>query len=441
MTPQTLTRGMRIFLLVWLGLLISSIGTGLTNFALGVWVYQQTGSVTKFALIALFSALPGALILPLSGALSDRWDRRLTMILSLSGAAVITIIGALLLRTGQLAVWQIYVGVTIRGLFASLLLPAFFATTTLLVPKQHFGRSSGMFQAVLASAQVISPLLAAILIAHLPLQGILAIDFGSYLFALIILLFITIPKPAPSTEGKRGSLLREMISGWTYVQQRLGLLALLFYFATVNLVLGSTMILFTPMILSFASAKVLGTILSISGIGFLCGSFIMSVWGGPKSRVHGVLGFGFVFGLCSLLVCLRPSAILIAIGAFGMYLVLPVVNGCSHAIWQSKIAPDLQGRVFAIRRMIGASTLPIAYLIAGPLADRVFEPLVNNTHFGTIAEVLTGKGPGRGIGLMFIAAGIVIMLAQLGGYLYSPLRRVEFDLPDAVPDMVFTRSR
>ncbi|MFL6332856.1 MAG: MFS transporter [Pyrinomonadaceae bacterium] len=440
MALRIATRGIHVFTLIWLGQLFSTIGTGLTNFAVGIWVYQRTGSATQFALIVLFGGLPSGLILPLAGALTDRWDRRTTMILSHSGAALTTLAAAVLLSAGRLEVWHVYVGVTLRGIFSAFLNPALLASTTLLVPQRHFGRASGMLQSVQASSQVVSPLLAAILLGRIQLRGILVIDFVSYLAAITPLLLVSIPSPERAAGSKTGggSLLREIAYGWTYIRERHGLLALLVYFAAVNFVLGSTVVLFTPMILSFTSAEVLGTILSVSGIGFLCGSLVMSVWGGPKNRVGGVLGFGFAFGLCCVLVGLRPSAMQVAAGAFGMYFALPFVNGCSQAIWQSKIPPDVQGRVFAIRRIIVASTLPVAYLIAGPLADRVFEPLVRSEYLTRIIQADIGQGPGRGIGLMFIFAGVLTMLAQLCGYLYDPLRRVEDDLPDAVPSVILT---
>ena len=145
-------------------------------------------------------------------------------------------------------------------------------------------------------------------------------------------------------------------------------------------------------------------------------------------------GFGTLFGVCSILIGLQPSAVLIAIGAFGMYFFLPIVNGCTEALWQTKTPADVQGRVFAIRRLIGASTVPAGYLIGGQLADKVFEPLTRSGGLSTMA------GAGRGIGLMFIIGGILIMLAQLVAFLYTPLRRVEEDLPDAIVELSPSRA-
>ncbi|HEX8650845.1 MAG TPA: MFS transporter [Pyrinomonadaceae bacterium] len=435
--------GHRAFAFICLGQLVSAIGTGLTNFALGVWVYQQTGSATKFALVALFSTVPGGLILMLAGVLIDRWNRRWTMILSNTGAGLTTLAATVLLFSGRLEVWHIYLGVSVRSAFIALLEPALAASTTLLVRKQHLGRASGMVQSTRASAQVVSPLLAGILMGTIQLQGVLLLDFASYLFALSTLLLVHIPMPesasAGKTGGKKGSLMREATYGWTYIKERPGLLALLIYFAAVNLVVSVAYILFTPMILSFADAKALGIILSTAGAGFLGGSVLMMFWGGPKVRVHGILGFGFMFGLCCVLIGLKASVPLIAVAALTMFFVLPVINGCSQAIWQCKTPMEVQGRVFAMRRLVATSTIPIALLIAGPLADKIFEPLIAGPLSANIGQII-GNTPGRGIGLMFVVAGILTLLIQLGGYLYPHLRQVEDELPDAIPDMVLTRT-
>lgn len=439
MTYPPITRGIPAFTSIWLGQLISGIGSGLTNFSLGVWVFQQTGSVTQFTLIALFSTLPGVVTLPLAGAVVDRWDRRRLMLFSNTGAALTTLAAAVLLFNGQLEVWHIYVGVAVRTVFSSFLSPAFSASTTLLVPKEHFGRTSGLVQANQASTQIIAPLLGGLLIASIKLRGVLLVDFVSYLAALASLLLVRIPAPTKAAGAvARGSLSHEAKYGLTFIRERRGLLALLIYFAAVNTIIASTTILFTPMVLGFSSPKVLGTILSVAGIGFLGGSVLMSVWGGPVDRLRGVLGFGALFGICSVIIGLTPTAAVVGIGTFGMYFVLPIINGCSQAIWQTKTPPDVQGRVFAVRRMIGASTVPFSYFIAGPLADKVFTPMLDGP-FKSLTRVI-GDGPGRGIGLMFIVGGISIALAQIGGYLYSPLRRVEADLPDALTDAALSRA-
>jgi DHA3 family macrolide efflux protein-like MFS transporter len=191
--------------------------------------------------------------------------------------------------------------------------------------------------------------------------------------------------------------------------------------------------LIVPMILGFTTADVLGVIITIAGGGMLLGSLAMSAWGGPQRRIDGVLRFELLSGLCFLLIGLRPSAWLVAMGAFVAHLTIAIVYGSNQAIWQSKVPPDVQGRVFATQQMIARSAAPLAYLVAGPLADKLFEPLLalDGPLAASIGPII-GVGPGRGIGLLFIVMGILKVVATLGGYLYPRLRLVEDEPPDAI---------
>ncbi len=428
-------RGMKTFTLIWTGQLVSLIGSGLTSFALGVWVYQTTGSATQYALIPLFFTLPNLLLSPLAGALVDRWDRRWVMILSDTGAALTTLTIALLLRAGQLQVWHIYLAVGVGSAFSVFQWPAYSAATTLLVAKKHYGRASGMVQLGQAIGHIISPVLAGLLVVKIQVWGVILLDFATFLFAVITLLFVHVPRPETTAEGEesKGTLLREAAYGWTYLIVRPGLMGMLILFATLNFLMGFTNALFTPMILAFTSADVLGTVLSIAGSGMLVGGLVMSIWGGSKRRIRGLLGFLMLAGLSIVAIGLRPSVPLIAAASFGFFFCIPIVSGSSQAIWQSKVAPDVQGRVFSVRSMIATSATPLAYILAGPLADRVFEPLlaVGGPLAGSVGRII-GAGPGRGIGLIFILMGVFNMLATAVGYLYPRIRLVEDELPDAI---------
>lgn len=427
------------FGLLWFGQLISIIGSGLSGFVLGVWVFQQTGSTTLYAMSAVFGSLPNILLLPFAGALVDRWDRRRTMICCNLAASFCTLAAALLLYAGRLQLWHVYVVITLLSIISTFMGLVYSTVITLLVPKQHLGRSSGMTYTAQAASQVLPPLIAGALVATIDIQGIILIDYVSYLFAIATVLLVHIPLPQASeaAPARRQALLRDATYGWNYVKMRPGLLALMLYFASVNFVVGLARILFYPMILSFTTTGVLGTILSVAGLGFLAGGVTMSVWGGPKRRVRGLLGFGLLFGVSVLLTGVSSSVILITVAAFCMHFFIPLVNGCSQAIWLSKTPSDVQGRVFAIRWMVGLSTSPIAYLLAGPLADRVFGPLLAAS---PQLQRVVGAGPGRGIGLMFVAAGVLTILAQFLGYFYPRLRLVEDEVSDAVGDAVVSKA-
>ncbi len=222
---------------------------------------------------------------------------------------------------------------------------------------------------------------------------------------------------------------------WLALHRSPAWLGLLIFFVATNFTMGIVELLITPLVLSFASATTLGLVLSIAGCGMLVGTLVMSAWGGPKRRVYGVLGFTLLQGLLLFLGGLRPNVPLVTAAAFVYLFSSPIIFGSSQAIWQSKVEPDVQGRVFAARAMIAWSALPFAYLSSGPLVDHVFEPLLvpGGPLAGSLGQLI-GVGPGRGIGLLFIVLGILSVLATVGGYLYPRLRLVEDELPDAVGD-------
>lgn len=435
--PQPIVaRGMRTFVIIWVGQLVSILGSSLSSFALGVWVYQRSGSVTQFALVSFFFALPGLLVAPLAGAIVDRADRRWIMILSDTCSALITLAIALLLLAGRLEVWHIYLATIGASVIMAFQGPAHAASTPLIVPEAQLGRANGMAQIGGAISQIAAPVLAGALLALIQIQGIFVIDFVTFLFAVTTLLVVRIPRPPVSAEGAvaHGSLLREAAYGWTYLAKRPGLVGLLLLFAIANFLLSTVVVLVTPLILSVAGPVILGTVLSVGGVGMLLGSIVMSVWGGPKRRIYGVLGFMFLGGLFIALSGVRAWVPLFIAAAFGFLFTLPITNGCTMSIWQTKVAPDVQGRVFAVSDMVGGFTRPISFLIAGPLVDRVFEPLLapGGALAGSVGQLI-GVGPGRGIGLLFIVMGGLLMLVSAAGYLYPRIKHLDSELPNMIP--------
>ncbi len=423
---------------MWLGQTASAFGTGLTQFALGVYVYQLTGSVTQLALILFATSLPGLVLLPVVGALVDRWDRRRAMILSDAGAAVCTLAIAILVYLDLLEVWHVYVILGIASVFQAFQWPAFSAATTLLVRKKQLGRVAGVRQLGAGTAEISAPLVAALLLDGIGLAGVIFIDVATFLFALTTLLIVRVPAPpksnAPQAKGAKPSLLNEAKSGWQYLRLRPELFRLLALAAGVNLAIGNIQVLITPLALSFTTATGLGTIMTVGSAGFLVGGLVMSTWGGPKRRMSAILGVLFLQGPVLLLASWAEVPALAAM----MFLFIfgtPIAVGCSQAIWQVKVAPDYQGRVFAIRRMIAHGALPVAYLVSGPLADTLFEPWM--AEGGALAPVFgpwIGVGEGRGVALMFVLMGAAISTTAILGFLNRPLRNLEQRLPDAIAD-------
>jgi DHA3 family macrolide efflux protein-like MFS transporter len=444
MTAQTIkapktAQGMRTFLVIWGGQLISMIGSGLTNFALGVWIYDQTGQATPFAMTILFGSLPSVLLAPIAGVAADRWNRRLIMIVTDTGSALLTLLVAYILffADGGLQIWHIYGVALVGSSLGAFQGAAYMPSVTMLVPKEHFGRASGLMQTGQAVQGIISPLLAGVLYVAIGLEGIVAIDFATYFFAIGALLLVRIPQPKSTTvgEGGRGSVLKEAAFGWTYLVQRQPLLVMLFYYALVNFLLGIMSVLVTPLILSFSPASVLGAIQMVGSIGMLAGSLLMSTWGGPKRKMNGVYAFIALFSLGFFFMGLQNSAVLIGLGMFVLLFSLPLAAGSSQVIWMSKVEPDIQGRVFAVRSMLANAITPFAYLIAGPLADNVFGPLLSEG--GALAGSVggwIGVGPERGIGLMLLLSGALMLVVTGAAYTYPRLRLIEDELPDVIPD-------
>jgi DHA3 family macrolide efflux protein-like MFS transporter len=428
--------GWTIFTIVWAGQLVSLLGSGVSGFALGLWVLQGTGSVTQFALISACTVLPRILLSPIAGAFADRWNRRRTMIAAEATAAAATAFVAIMLAAGRLDVWHIYAATSVMSSATAFQWPAYSASITMLVTKARVGHASGMVQIAQGVAQTLAPALAGgLMLLQGGLQAVLLVDFCTYVFAIATLVAVRIPDP-PAGEARSGasSVLDDVVYGWRYLRARPGLIGLLVMLAACNFLLGAIMILVNPLVLSFASPQVLGTVMTTAGLGMFAGSAAMSVWGGPKQRVRGIVGFLVLGGVALVPAALPPSAPLIAAGAFLFLLGIPIVSGCTQAILQTKVAPSVQGRVFALTGMIAAAAMPVAYLVAGPVADAVFEPwLAANGALAPTLGRFIGVGPGRGIALAFVASGLLLIAIALAGFLHPRIRNVERELADATP--------
>jgi DHA3 family macrolide efflux protein-like MFS transporter len=223
--------------------------------------------------------------------------------------------------------------------------------------------------------------------------------------------------------------------GWTFIKARPGLRTLLTLFAITNFAIAMVQVLVVPLVLSFSTPAALGTVMSLSGSGLLVGSLLLSVWGGPKHRITGILLLWTLQGLLLILACIHTNIAAVAVLLFGLLFTAPIINGCSQVVWQSKTPLNVQGRVFAVRRMIAFSCTPIAYLLVGPLVDKLFAPALmeDGALAGSVGRII-GVGPGRGISFLFICLGAVVVIVAAAGGLYPRLRHVEEELPDALPD-------
>jgi len=428
--------GMRGFVIFWFGQMVSLIGTSMSQFALTIWAYKLTGSATTLALVYFFYITPMLIMSPIAGALVDRSNRKLMMMISDLAAGLAGIVVLVLYLSGRLQVWQLFITGAFTGIFQAFQWPAFSAAITTMVPKEQYGRADGMMSLAETGSSIFGPLLAGVLIGVIGLGGILAIDVASFFFAITTVLIVHVPQPPVTEAGvqSRGSLWKESIFGLFYILKRPSLLGLQIVFLFGNFLGEVAFIVMAPLILTRTSnnAFIFGTVNSVGALGGLVGGLIMSAWGGPKRKVHGVLIGWTLSGLLGILLMgLGRGVIVWSIGIFFAVLMTPLINGCNQAIWQAKVAPDVQGRVFSIRRLIAQVTIPIGTLVGGILAERVMEPAMHSGGpFAAIFSPLVGVDSGAGMSLLFIWMGILTMMVGLGGYAFPSIRDAEDILPD-----------
>jgi DHA3 family macrolide efflux protein-like MFS transporter len=423
-------QGMRSFLLIWFGQLVSGLGSGLTGFGLGVYLYTTTGSTTQFALNSLFYVLPMGLVQLFTGALADRWNRRRMLILADSGQAVLALLLALLLTLGTLLPWHIYLITALNSVLRAFQGPAYAASIALLVPKHQLARAAGLGQINEAITHLITPLLAGLLVISIGLPNIIWIDLGTFLVAITTLLAVRIPDPPPSSQGPpKRSLGQDIVFGWRYLWDRPGLLAISAISFAHDLFLNMVLVLTVPMVLSFADADAVGMVVTAGGAGMLLGGALVSAHGELRNPITFFLGAIAWNGLALILMGGASTIITIALGRLLLFVGFAFYIGSMRPLFQRKVALDVQGRVFGAIGALAMLTEAPAYPVGGFLADRVFEPLIAG---GGWLTALSSTGPGRGMGALHCFAGLCILAIALVGSRYSRIRQLEDEVPDVI---------
>jgi MFS family permease len=432
---QSILNGMRGFTVIWFGQFTSMLGSSMTNFALTIWAWETTGAATALALTGLAFVLPNIIVYPIAGALVDRWNRKLVMMLSDLAAGIGTIAILVLFTVGSLQIWHLYIIFTFMGLFQSFQFPAYSAAVSTMLDKEQYGRASGMLSLAQNASGILAPVAAGVLLGVIGTGGIMIFDVITFIIAIGALLIVRIPQPSISVEKNgKSSLLEDSIFGFRYILARKGLLGLQLAFFLINFTGSLCFPLLAPMVLSQTgnNTVILGTVRSAFGAGGVVGGVILSAWGGPKKKVNGVLlGMAFSSLLGFTLLGLAGSVYLWVAGAFIMMAFNPIINGSNQAIWQSKVPPEMQGRVFSARAFIALVSQPIAMAITGPLADGFLLPgMMEGGSLARLFGWLIGVGPGEGISLLFFIMGLIGAVFGLAAYTFKQVRNVEELLPD-----------
>ncbi|MEO0836536.1 MAG: MFS transporter [Cyanobacteria bacterium J06642_3] len=423
---------MRKFTLIWFGQLISTVGSYMSEFAQTLWMWELTGSATAIALMGFFSLLPSIFVSIFAGIIVDRFNRKYLMMLSDGVAAISTLVILILHLTGDLAVWHLYLAASIAGGFGQIQQLAYSTSITMLVSPTNYTRANSMNSMVHYGSNIIAPAIAGILYPIIGLGGILPIDLATFLAAIATLVWIRIPQPDEDTEQESitnlATFWQEVTFGIRYIWRSNGLRTLLivttlFWFAHD---LGAA--IDDPMILARSdnNARTLSMILSIAGISGVTGAVILTSWGGMKRRANGML-LGFmgagaakaVFGLGQSLTIWLPAQ-------FCSSLNFPLIESSETALWMETVPPKLQGRVFAANSFVLELVSAIAALIAGPLSDRVLEPVMQSRNI--VSSLLTpmfGSSAGAGMALLYVMCAIAMFSIGAIGFRLPQLRQLE----------------
>lgn len=409
--------GFHSFLAIWLSQLISSLGASLMGFGISVWVFQTTNSVTALSWLAGCSMLPRALSSVFAGAVVDRHGPRRAIMIGNVGELLSVLPALVLWYTGQLQFWHICVTMALMSVWQSLLWPAVSSSIPALLGKQEFVRANGILQAGNAASGIVTPLLGGVVALHSDLGAMLAITISLYLIAIPPLLLVRIPGASISQEdAQANSYMSSIADAWTYFREHRTLLRLTVIFASSSFLIVIATVLLKPLILSFASAAALGMVLSVGALGMLLGALTVTVFGKGATNFKQVMWLVGVAGFCMALGGLRPVVWLIAVATFIYSFTMPIISSGVQIIIQTSAPVNLQGRIHATLTAVTQGSMPLAFLIAGPLADYVFEPML--VEGGSLVRSLgwiLGVGQGRGMGLLLvILGGLIAGLALLG---------------------------
>ncbi|WP_066374227.1 non-ribosomal peptide synthetase/MFS transporter [Herbidospora mongoliensis] len=425
---------MKRFAALSAGQLVSIIGSALTEFALPLWIYMTTGSLANFALFSVLALVPGMIVAPLAGTITDRFDRRKVILFGDVAAGGSQLVLGVLAWTGGLEIWHVYPLLVTLSVALTFQRIAYAAAIPQIVPKRFLGHANGMMGLVNGVAHLIVPLAAAGLMALIGLEGILVIDVVSYGVAITTVLLVKFPKTM--AWRRREPLLTEMVQGFRYTWGNHGIRRMLLFFAVVNLFMSPLFLLISPLVLSFAELPDVGRVTFAGGLGIFLGGLLMTIWGGPRRlRLRGQLWATVSLSAGAVVVGAHESLVVIAAGVFGMFFSLTVLNGIYNTIIQVKVPQRFHGRVFALNQLIAFSTLPIGYGLVAPYGTALFEPLMAEGGLlaGSIGLVI-GTGEGRGIALMYVLFALVMASAVLVARFIKGLWYFDDQVPDALPD-------
>lgn len=423
-------------MVIWAGQFLSILGSGISSFGLSIWVLARTGSNTGFALSFLFQVLPGILFAPLAGSFADRYNRKRILIITDSLDALLKLLMIYLLYFDHMQLVTVYIILFISSTLGTLQGPAFESSVPQIVPKEQLGRANGLRQLTGAVQSLISPVVAGALYPFIGLVGLIAIDFFSFVLAILTVLVSHIPQPLLKGDESKLSVWADLKFAVSIIREKTGFMELIVMTALLNFVANISMVLIGPIVLSNYSPAVFGLINSISGLAMMVGGLLAGLFPVKDHKVRAIFRLLMFAGIGLSIMGLSPEWYVIALGFFLFMLPIPFANGTLGTLIQSKFPNEVLGRVSSVILALLKIVTPLAFLMAGFLSDVVFNPLLKQG--GILSSSLLGNvigvGPQRGSALLLVISGFLLVLVCLSILKNQKVMSLEIANPDVLGD-------
>lgn len=408
---------MRSFLLLWITQAFSGLGSALTSYALVLWSYTQEGSALLTAMLMVCSYTPYVICSIFAGAFSDRWNKKVTMLVCDAAAAGTTIVMLLLLKTDSLKIWHLYLINMINGLMNTVQQPATEVAVTRILPKKYYQKVGGLKYFSSSLNSILAPIIATAVYGIAGMDAIIGIDLFTFAAAFLMLAFvIRIPEGEKQSE-KKEKLLVSVKQGIGWLQKERGIFKLILFLASINLVASIYNAAFPAMLLSRegGSEQVMGLVNAVVGCSTLAGSLLAAFAKTPKSRVR-VICNSLLFSMSfeNFMLALGREPLIWCIGGFLGWILIPLMNTNLDAVMRLRVPEEMQGRIYSVRNSFQFFTIPVGYFLGGFLVDQIFEPIMASQSADSLLVKVFGSGKGSGAALLFF----VIAFAGIGVCLY-----------------------
>lgn len=408
--------------------IISEFGSALTSFSLGVWAYQTSDSFTAYGLIFFAASMSVFAAAPIAGSIVDRLNKKTVLLFSSLGSALISLSIGMLYWFQVLEIWHIFFLTLVNGIIMAFSKPAIVTSIKILIDPNDLAKANGIMATGFGMVSLLAPVAAGVLMVKYGLFTILMIDLTSFCVGIFALSMLRLPyrQLAPNE-----TVIEGIKFAWAYLKKKSQMFWLIGFYAVLNFFIGIAVVLLQPMILSLTDAEGLGRVMAIAGLGYLAGAILMGVWGGPERKIYAIYGAALFMGLGMFFTPMYTNIWILSLGAFLLSAAVPIFLTANIVIIQKKVETQVLGRVDGLGTIITGFCLPMGYLVAGPIAEYFFEPLMQNPNESlALLQNLYGIGKGRGVAVMISLSSLAVVFIVLVAMLLPKIRRIEIDLPD-----------